>query len=420
MLNAFQRVCAAAFALDFAVLLVGTALPFFVFNRVGGGAAMSGTFGALQAASYAAVCLASLRFITKSQNGMHVAAWGVAFFTVLHAALPFFRNAYVCAAIATAGNGALALVWPALHSWVGAEPDPRVRARRMTWLNMSWSLGFAISPLFAGPLYDYDYRLPFLGAVVMNGLTITLILSLPHESRFFAPLTDAMCEARAGHDRASEVFLHASWCATIMANAMAGVLRSVYPKRVDALVAQGQLRLLFERHAPAFLTVDAATRFSWIASALAFTTALCFLLMGRSAWWQHRRGLLFGMQATAAIAFALLGHTRSLVVMAVCFVIVGANYGFCFFSSAYYSIANPLHKHGRAAINEGAVGTGVFAGSLIVGHLVERFGMAAPFHWTPLVVAAMLVVQAHLLNRSERRRRPPAPSVATPAPTPVE
>ena len=94
------------------------------------------------------------------------------------------------------------------------------------------------------------------------------------------------------------------------------------------------------------------------------------------------------------ISYALIG----VLVMAFCFTVVGANHGLAFFSSAYYSLANPAHKHRRASINEGAVGLGGFAGSMIFGYVVGHYAFALPFYWTPVFVGLALGVQAWLLH----------------------
>lgn len=136
---------------------------------------------------------------------------------------------------------------------------------------------------------------------------------------------------------------------------------------------------------------------------MAITTSLTFIVMGHTTRWRHRFGLLVGFQVVAAAAFWALGRTRSLAVMAVCFVLVGAAYGGTFFASAYYSLASAEHKHRRAAINEAAVGAGGFAGSIAFGCLAGRYGLGMPFIYTPLFIAAAIVVQMALLRRTGRR-----------------
>jgi MFS family permease len=403
MFTPHLRICLAAFLFDGAVMTGLIATPFFVYNQLGGGAGMSGLFGAGQAITYALTCMAMSGRIDRARNGLHWALAGIACFSVLFCMMPFFRAPWICLAVTGVAWCFLALTWPALHSWVGAEPDPARRTRHMGWFNLSWSAGFAVSPLLAGPLIDTDYRLAFVLIFALSGGAFLLILSLPHEKDYFAVLTAEALGARADHDRASEAHLYCAWAATCVANLLAGVLRAVYPKRIDDLVAAGELRIFFEETPLAALNTAAATRYSWLAFFMSLATAAAFLLLGRSNWWRHNFGLLCALQAAGAAAFWFLGHTRSMAVMLVCFAVIGAIVGVTFFMSVYYSVSNPLRKHSRATINEGVVGFGAFAGSMVFGQLAAAYGIALPFHYTPAAMILVLLFQWWLLRHGTHR-----------------
>ena len=399
------RIYLSAFLIDLAVMATMVVLPFFIFHQLNGNEATSGMVGGAQAAVYAIVCLFSASFVTKAKNGLSWAVFGVAFYMVASCAMPFFRNIWICGALVSIAMSGMALVWPALHSWVGAEPDVVVRAKRMGWFNISWSFGFAVSPLLAGPLYDIDYRLPFVLLFAVCAVALVLLRSMPHEKAYFGVASQEDREARAEHDRASERLLYASWTATLVANALIGVTRTVYPKRVDDLVASGQLRLLFEDAPAAILASDAATKYSWLAFALSLTTALVFLVMGNTRGWHHRFGYIAVLQLLSGGAFWVLGTTRSLVVMILAFIVVGALTGVTFFSSVFYSMADPALKHRRAAINEFVVGAGGVVGSFSVGYLAKLYGMTIPLQFTLLFVVAAVALQFLMIRIGARRLR---------------
>jgi len=399
MLKPERRVYLVAFLMDFAVITLTTVLPFFIYKQLGGGAAASGLIGGAQMALYAAMCLISSRFVGRTKNGMTWAYLGVVGFAVFSCLMLLSRNLYICGALTAVGVASLSLYWPALYSWMGAEPDLNIRARRMARFNIAWSLGFALGPLMAGPLYDYDYRLPFVAIVLIEAVIFCLLWTLPHEHAHFKKATAAMIESRAEHDRASERFLYIAWAANLMSNVISGVTRTVFPKKIEDLVSRGELRILWESAPPDMLTHNAATRYSWLAFLLSFTIAATFVWMGRNRVWEHRVWPLLVFQALAACAFWVLGHTNSLVIMGLCFMVVGVNCGLAFFAAVFYSIANPLHKHRRAAINEGAVGLGGFLGSVLFGLLANRYGINMPLTYTPLLVGVALLFQVALIPR---------------------
>ncbi len=415
MLKPHRRIYLAAFLLDAAVMVGVTVLPFYVFNQLGGGAAMSGAFGAAFAAAYATTALLSSSVVSRAKHGINWAIMGATGFTVTFSLLPFFRVPLLCGGLVALSNFWCAFAWPAMHSWIGSDPDLRRRGRRMARFNMSWSFGFAVSTLLGGMLYDADYRYPFVLLVALGMGAVLLLKSLPHEADYFGKADEQVLRARVTHDRASEAHLYAAWASGLLIVVLVGASRSVFPKRIEELVAAGELRLLFEPVAPVFLNANAATRYSWLSFALTGTCALMFLVLGRTERWRHRFHYLAGLQLASAGAFWLLSSTHSFVLMLLCFVVVGATNGLAFFSAVYYSMANPALKHRRAAINEGAVGTGGFIGSIVCGLLASRYGIAMPFRWTPLFVVAGVAVQMGLLAYGLRRQR----RFAAVAPSPV-
>jgi MFS family permease len=392
------------FLLDFAVMAAVVATPFFVFYQLGGDGRMSGYIAAAQAVTYALTSFVSSRFVARAGNSLHLAMAGVGWFMLFTLAVSFFHSPLPCAILLTAGHFGLAFAWPALHAWVGNEPDLNTRARAMGWFNIAWSTGFALSPLLAGPLYDLDYRLPFILAAIASLAVMALILSLPRERVpvVFSPAptgppTDIH---RKRHDQTSELLLPAAWCGTLIANGLAGVTRSVFPKRIDDLVGLGELRFLGENAASQILLEAPATKYSWLAFLLCGTTALTFWVLGNTQWWRHRFWLVVAAELLAGGAFLLLGHTRSLAVMALCFITVGMLLGLAFFSAVYYSMANTGLKHSRAAINEAAVGGGGFLGHFGFGYLAGYAGILVPFRLAPLFIAAAVAVQMLLLWRA--------------------
>tara|TARA_R110001592_G_scaffold265462_1_gene530983 strand:+ start:34 stop:417 length:384 start_codon:yes stop_codon:yes gene_type:complete len=120
--------------------------------------------------------------------------------------------------------------------------------------------------------------------------------------------------------------------------------------------------------------------------------------------------LLLGLQVLAGGASWLLGNTQSLLIMLVCFAIVGVSCGVSFFVAMTYSLADPRHKHRRAATTEGILGVGGFAGSIGFGYLAGRYEVVTPFLYTPILIIVGLAIQVWLLRRVP---------LATP-PTPIE
>jgi len=390
----YHRMYLAAFLLDFSVAVSFTAVPFFIIERLGGGAALSGTVGAVQMAVYAFGCLASAGFVSRASNSLYWAVGGVGGFALLFLLVPRVRTSGLCAAAASAPFLGLALAWPAMQAWLGQEPDVKTRACRIAAFNTATAFGFTLSPLVTGPLYDADFRLPFalLAAlcIAVTGLILSLIPKTPGSRH--KPVEEQPAD-ETGSVLIAPGLLYASWAATFTANALFAAVRSVYPLRVEMLAADGSL-MLFRGFRPAlFDAVGPATAYSWLAFLLSLFTVICFGVMGRTRVWQGRFAILAAGQLAAAVSFLFLGRTRSLAVMAACFAVVGFNFGLCFFASIYYSLAHAQTRHRRAAVNEGVLGAGGFAGGIALGHAAEYLGIDAAFQWTPFLVLLAIVLQ---------------------------
>ncbi len=397
MFRPHQRVYLTAFLLDAAVMVVFATTPFFVFNQIGGNEAMAGVVGAVQMGAYALSCLGSAGFVSQTKHGLRWALLGVGLFIFFSSLMPLYPNFIFCVVVSFLSFAALGLVWPALHSWIGAEPDAAHRARHMAYFNIAAGCGFALSPLLGGPLYDSDFRLPFVALLFLGTLIAALIGSLPHEKESPETVEEESAEQEAG----STAKLLVAWCAVFVANVLIGATRSIYPKRVMGLLDTGELRFLAEQAAPSFLGDAPATTFSWLVSTLWLATALCFFIMGRKHHWHHKMALLLWLQVLAGLAMWILGYTQSLGMMILCFALIGVNFGVSFFVAMSYSLADPMQKHRRAATTEGTLGAGAFAGSIAFGYLAGSFGVTAPFLYAPVFVGLGIALQLLLLRRRQ-------------------
>lgn len=390
--------------LDCSMIVGVTALPFFVFDRLGGGARMSGAVMAVHALAYAACSLTSSGFVSRARNGLVWAMVGIGLMAFVFPAAVLLRNPYVYLLVSTPGYAGLALAWPALWSWLGGEPDLKVRTRRMSHYNLAWSAGLAVGPLFAGPLYLLDYRLPFLALTCLASMAGLLVATLPHEKMHYAPPTPDAAGKSAANVTKSEAHLYATWVACALSIALLGASRSVFPKQVENLAEAGTLVLGLDASTAWGFLRKPEVAFSYLAFILNAGRVLVFIAMGMTKRWQHSFGLLVVCQCAAMGAFWLLGTTRSYVLMLACFGVIGLNSGVVFFASVFYSLADPSKKHRRAAINESTVGMGNFAGAMGCGLLAGAYGVTAPFRWMPVVLVAGLCAQFWLLRRGIRPR----------------
>jgi MFS family permease len=402
-----HRIYLAAFLLDGALMTGLTPFPFFVYHHLQGTVADTGNIGSAQSLVYAVCCLASSLVVARIRNGMALAMIGTLLFGGLFAGSHLSSNLLLYSIGIASSTLGMSLVWPALHSWLGAEPDTKKRTKRMGAFNISWSFGLAVGPLLGGTLYDIDYRLPFIGVFVMSVAAALLLYGIPSERPHVPePETPPV----AARERAIlERLIAAAWLANALGWALVAVTRMIFPKRMDDLVTNNALRLFFEADPAPWLTERAASLYGVLAFVLSFASCAMYFLLGRTHWWHGRFGLMVTLQLASGAALWALGHTHSFIVMTLCFGVIGVNCGLCFFAATYYCTANPEKKYRRLAINEGMVGLGGFMAPLAFGYLAEAHGVPLSFRVAPVLVIALVLVQASLLWW-HRERRPGAPA----------
>jgi len=412
--RAHFRICLAAFILDAALMVVLTAMPFYIYDHFDGSVDVPANIGAAQSLLYALVCIGLARWMNKnSRHSLRVAAAGSFLYCAGSAVAALSPNIWGFAALSVLAIVGMSVTWPSLHGWLGADPDPHRRSRAMSRFNVSWSSGLAVGPLIGGFLYDAAPMAPFAAAFIMGIACVCLLWGMPHEEDYYPALAEEQEPAWGVHARESERFLIAAWIANGVGWALVGVTRLVFTKRVDNLVAANELRLFAESEAPAYLTANPASIYAVIAFLLAAMSAIVFGLMGRTHRWHHRFRYIAGLQIAAAGAFWVLGHTHSLAVMSLAFMVIGGLSGAGFFIGAYYSMASYASRRRRSSINEFSVGMGSFIGPLAVGYLAARHGVSTPFLYIPAAVAVALAVQYYLIHVRGRVHSKPEPAPAS-------
>jgi predicted MFS family arabinose efflux permease len=353
--------------------------------------------------AYAGVCLGSSWFARRSENGLRWAFAGCVLFGLFFPASLLFHNTYWFGANVVVGMGAMALFWPAMQSWLGTEPNPAIRAKRIGVYNLSWTLGLGLGSLAGGWLYDFAYWLPFAVVFVCSITAAAFVWSLPHEKRRFDSGADDDNEHHSEQDvQHSESFMYAAWLANLVVWAYIGVLRNVYPKRIDELV-EAKALLVFGESAAHSDWFTAARVSAYLALSMYLVHGLLSVQLGRMRFWRHRLWVLIVFQVLGAAAFHMLGRTSEFSVMWLCFVAVGVSCSVCFFASLSYSISRTHAKHTRAAIHEGMVGVGGLAGSFTFGQLSSLHSLTWPFLMTPLFLLAPLIIEYLLLAFGRKR-----------------
>ncbi len=402
----FVLLCLVGFWVDFATMVGMVAVPFLILEHVpSGNTALSGKVFAVQMATYTIVCLLMARIVGKSKKILIWPRWGVIIFAFSYSLYPFFPYKMTLYLFSIISFFAMAISWPAFYAWVGTETDEHKRQRNLAFFNISWSLGFTLGPLFAGPLYDLDYRAPYILIFLINIFAFILLLFIRDKEQHFDLDKNLLQETAVDNseEKTNELYLYPYWIGVFLANLLSVIPRSTYAEHLKKMVSNGELHLLFEKTVSPILQTNPATKFSWPSAAMAFATASIFLIFAWTYFWKHRISILILSQGICALTFLALSGTKSIILICLSFAMIGANHGITFFASTYYSVHHPELRHRRASINEGLVGLGGVVGSIIFGFLVEEFGVPISYKFVAVIVLIVVFVELLIFNLMKKK-----------------
>lgn len=398
-----------SFLLQGAMMIAMTTIPFFCFQHLGGKERAAALAYGVQTLSLGITCLISAPFVSRWRNGLIGCLIGSLGFGTFYFLASFASSVVVFCVLTGIAMSFFALAWPAMQSWLGAQPDMEKRAKSFSYFNVAIGLGLIAGPLIEGALYQVNFRAAFLAVFVFSLFAGALLVTLPSEDAWFG-IDSRITQSGNGHlpkkNRANEIFLYCGWLTNMLGWGLTGAVRTVYAGQVNALVQHGRM-LLFSASAPGHIftaqqSPTAAALYSGMQAMLSLGYFLAILALGRTLQWQHRFSVLIVFETALGLSIWKLADSRSLVVILACHTAMGAFAAFGYLGSQCYSAANITLKHRRIAINEGLSQSSSFALPLIFAQCAASYGIAWPFRYVWLVIAVFAVLQAASLRYAQR------------------
>ena len=396
-----QRHYLGSFLLQTAMIEALTLIPFFCFQHLGGRERSAALAYGVQTLSLGVTCFISAPFVSRWRNGLLGCLIGALGFGTFYFLASFATSVVTFCILTGIAMSFFALAWPAMQSWLGAQPDEQKRTKSLANFNIAIGIGLIVGPLITGVLYGINFRLAFLAAFVLSVLAALLLFSLPHEKEYFGRRADA-AEAAPNHPAvktrsAGELFLYCGWLTNMLGWGIIGAIRTVYAGQVNDLVQRGQMVLL-SMHAPIrFFTAQqppsAATLYSIMQAVLSLGYFAAILVMGRTVRWQRRLWIVAALEIVLGTAVWTLAGSRSLIVILLCHAILGAFAAFGYLGSQCYSTSDPVRKHRRVAIQEGLSQSSGFVLPLLFAQSAMSYGIAWPFKNVWLLLAAFAAAQ---------------------------
>jgi DHA1 family multidrug resistance protein-like MFS transporter/DHA1 family quinolone resistance protein-like MFS transporter len=250
----------------------------------------------------------------------------------------------------------MAMLWPPLETWLFAGKEKQELTTTTGAFNFSWSLGSGLSPLLAGILLESSTELPLItGVVLFFTLFVFLYIAtivVPHMREV---KTGSPGEDLENLDDRSTPLRYLCWAGVVTVYVAMSVIQTIFP-----LYAEDVLRI-------------SESRVGILLLIRGFSTCLMFVYLGRSTWWQFRKGVILTIQALCA-AICLAGvWISSLYAYAAFFLFFGVLYAMVYTMSIFHGASGSVDRSRRMVIHEVLLTVGSIAGATFGGTIYQYY-----------------------------------------------
>ncbi len=277
--------------------------------------------------------------------------------------------------------------WPPLSALFSQGLEGEALNRRISWFNVSWSLGMIIGPLLCGFLSEVSSRLPLLVSAGLAFLTAGLAgarrlrggpASPPAPA---APAASELAPATEG----STPYRYPAWVGLLAVFFCIGVVNNIFP-------VAARTRLLFTE--------------SLIGLLLFFRpllNTLGFFLMGRTTFWHFRGWPMLATQLLGALVMTGLVFVRTPVGIGIMIAGLGLAGAAGYANSIFHGLSGSSRRGGRMAIQESVANLGAVCGCVIGGAVCQAYAIGRVYWICAGVSLAALAIQGALLSRIRNR-----------------
>ena len=379
----------SAFLIAIGISIVELGIIFYIREIYGATPRQVGYFTALWALWYILGCLLIRPLFGKAlpRHLLMAATFFMSLFILLITFTNSFWQAYTGYGIYAV---AMSFFWPPIMGWLSRDTEGPQLGKRMSYFNLSWSIGLIIGPLIAGVLSARSPELPLYAGSILFMLTCLLIAAgsavLP-KVRSDRGIDTPQRSQRQKTDESS-FFRFPGWVGMFTTFVVIGVVISIFP-----VFARDELMLRKE-----IIGVLMQSR--------TFIATFVFIILGHTVFWHFKITPMVLGQVGLAVVVLAMSFTRSPLILATLIALVGSFRSLSYSNSLFHGVSGSVNRAGRMAIHEALLAAGLIFGSALGGELYQRYSMTAVYGFCAAVVLSGAVVQLalYLILRNRQNR----------------
>jgi predicted MFS family arabinose efflux permease len=369
----------SAFLVAVGISIVELGIIFYIREIFGATPSQVGYFTALWALWYIIGCLL-IRPLFSGALPRHLLMAATFLMSIFILLVTFSKSFWQAYAGYSLYAVAMSFFWPPIMGWLSRDTEGAQLGKRMSYFNISWSIGLIIGPLIAGVLSARSPELPlYAGSLLFFATGLLIVAGSALLPRIRADRgTDSPQRSQKLKTDESTFFRFPGWVGMFTTFVVIGVVISIFP-----VFARDELMLRKE-----VIGVLMQSR--------TFIATFVFIILGHTVFWHFRIApMVLGQVGLAIVVFAM-NFTTSPPVLAVFISLLGAFRSLSYSNSLFHGVSGSVNRAGRMAIHEALLAAGLIFGSAFGGELYQRYSMTAVYGFCAAVVISGAFVQLAL------------------------
>ncbi len=342
-------------------------LVFFMRDRFSLGAQLIGFFASAGTLMYFLGCVVLKHPVSllRPPHAVGIATAGMMVSSGLIAVVPYVWMAFICY---MSYGLFMSLFWPPLMGWLTRGLEGLALSKRLSWFNLSWSLGLGAAPYLSGVLTERQVSYPIYAASgIMGVISLVIVIAVFAVPSIQATVSNTDHIKRLGCEDHSTRLRFICWLGLFSGYVVFGVTMNVFPIYAREILLYPESTIGF------FLLVRG------------LITAGTFVLLGRISWWQYNKVYMVILELFLAVICLLGIFAESSWLLMCFFVLFGIAFAAIYMNSIFHGAAGSPDRGSRMAVHEAVLTFGTILGSSLGGTLFQ-FGS-----FTAVMVFCMMV-----------------------------
>jgi len=263
-----------------------------------------------------------------------------------------------------------------METWYSRGREKKDLNKAISYFNLSWSLGTAISAIVCGVLTEINGVLPIIvGIVVFIALSLFVIILTSQLPYLKAVESEKQYKKSNNVVDESTPLRFLAWCAVVLGYSFLGMLSNIFP-----LYAR---EVLFINE----------TRIGFLLWSRGLVSCFAFYFFGKMSFWHFKGSLIILSQIMLAILSFISIFLSSYNSLFILFILFGVVFALIYMQSIFHGVSGSINRTRRMIIHEVLLTGGMVIGSIGSGFIYEKINFQRVMIYFSIFMAIAIIVE---------------------------